>query len=156
MFDARGDVACDESLEGIGTELSAAWAGEHRIGWFGTPFRQPGSENRADIWPQGRTPHLPSFSEAADMSADSELYILATRRGELVVPHAGLNRHQQERTIPPANPCLSVRADTSAVASSSVRNSTGPFSKRFAGIARMRWHCMLSAGSASETYRKNA
>ena len=47
-------------------------------------------------------------------------------------------------------------ADTNVVASFSVRNSTGPLSKRFAGIARMRWHCRLNAGSASETYRKKA
>ena len=90
------------------------------------------------------------------MGAHSEFYILTTQGGEFAVPHAGLNRHQEERrSRRPIHVWVS-GADTNAVASSSVRNSTGPRSKRFAGIARMRWHCMLNAGSASETYRKKA
>ena len=73
-------------------------------------FRQPGPEDRGDIRPQGGTPHLPPFSEAADVSTDPELYILAPQRGDLAVPQAGLNRQQQERAIPPADPRPSVRS----------------------------------------------
>jgi hypothetical protein len=102
-------VSCDEALEGIGAKLSTSRTGEDRVRWTSAAFRQPSLEDTDHFRLQGRTPHLPPFPETANVSTHSEFYILTTQRGEFAVPHAGLNRHQEERTIPAANPCLGIR-----------------------------------------------
>jgi len=85
-------VPRDEALESIGTESSAARTGKNRFRWSAAPFRYSTLEDRDDIWPQRSTPHLPAFPDTTDVSADSELNILATQRGEFTVPQTRLDR----------------------------------------------------------------
>ena len=44
------------------------------------------------------------------MSAGAELHVLAAKRRDLAVAEAGLNRDEQQRSIPPSDPCARIRS----------------------------------------------
>jgi hypothetical protein len=69
---------------------------------------QPLFEKGGDIRPEGRASHLPSFSEAAEMSTDTELHIFTPKRCNLAVTKTSLNREQQKRSVPSSNPSFRI------------------------------------------------
>jgi hypothetical protein len=99
----------NESLQGIGTEMSTAGAREDRIDGVAALFRQPVLEDCDNLWAQWRTPHLPPLAETTDMSAGADMHILTSKRGDLAVAQACLDGEKQERPIPSSNPGSEVR-----------------------------------------------
>jgi hypothetical protein len=69
----------DQSLECVGAEAPSIRTGENGIGGGAALLRQPFLENRGDVRAQWRAPHLSAFSEATDVGARAELYILMAK-----------------------------------------------------------------------------
>jgi hypothetical protein len=69
----------DESLECVGAEAPSIRTGENGIGSGAALPRQPFLEDSSDVRAQWRASHLSPFSEATDVGARAELYILVAK-----------------------------------------------------------------------------
>jgi hypothetical protein len=61
-------------------------------------------EDCRDIRPEWRASHLASLPKAANVGACAEHYVLAPKRRNLAVAEAGLDRHEQKRSVPSSDP----------------------------------------------------
>jgi len=79
-FSGGRDMLCNQPLQGIGAQPSSVRTWEDRIICLGFLPGEPFLEYSGDIRVQRRASHLSALSEAANMGAHAELYILAPER----------------------------------------------------------------------------